>query len=247
VELKLDLSLANRFPNADELYVLGTSPTFPVFAFGAPNLSKERQLGLSPSVGFQSRWITGELSGFSNWIEDYVYFSPELAADGSLAYEVTIRGAYPRYNYGPISAWFYGADGSVTLAPERPVSFQAVVSVVRGRNQDASVFLVGIPSDRLLLNLNAEKEDWGRAQLSTELVAKQSLVDESLDFAPTPDGYVLLHASVSKDWMLGGNQGTLSLYGSNLLNQSYRNYMSLLRYYADEKGRDIRLALSYQF
>lgn len=247
LELKLDLSLANRFPNADELYMLGTAPTFPIFAFGDPTLDKERQLGVSPSFGFQTHWLSGEASGFSSWIADYIYFAPERTPDGSLAYEVTIRGAYPRYRYSPIPAYFYGADGSFTLGPELPVSLQAVGSLVRGRNQDTGDFLVGIPSDRLLVHLRWEKENWGQARLTSELVREQSLVDEKLDFAPAPDGYMILHATVSKELMIGENEGSISLIGTNLLNQSYRNYNSLLRYYADEKGRDIRLALRYIF
>ena len=247
MELKLDLSLANRFPNADELYMLGTAPTFPVFAFGDPTLGKETQLGISPTLGFQTHWLSGEVSGFSNWIEDFIYFAPEVAPDGSLAYEVTIRGAYPRYRYSPVPAWFYGVDGSFTVGPELPVSLQVVGSLVRGENQDTGEFLVGIPSDRLLLHLQLEKEDIVRAKLTTELVREQFLADENLDFAPAPDGYMLLHGSLAKDLKFGENEGSISLIGSNLLNQSYRNYNSLLRYYADEKGRDLRLAFSYRF
>ena len=247
MELKLDLSLANRFPNADELYMLGTAPTFPVFAFGDPTLSKERQLGISPTFGFQTEWLSGEISGFSNWIEDFIYFAPEIAPDGSLAYEVTIRGAYPRYRYSPIPAYFYGADGSFTLGPEAVVSLQAVASLVRGINQDTGEFLVGIPSDRLLLHLGWEKESWGQAKLSSEFVRKQFLVDENLDFAPAPDGYMLLHATIGKEVSIGENEGSISVIGTNLLNETYRNYNSLLRYYADEKGRDLRLAFSYHF
>jgi len=43
LDLKLDLSRASRFPAPDELYLIGTAPTLPVFAIGNP-LGLERTL-----------------------------------------------------------------------------------------------------------------------------------------------------------------------------------------------------------
>ena len=39
--LKLNLSSASRFPNVDELYLIGSAPSFPVYAVGDPGLRTE--------------------------------------------------------------------------------------------------------------------------------------------------------------------------------------------------------------
>ncbi|MFT5686328.1 MAG: iron complex outermembrane receptor protein [Myxococcota bacterium] len=47
LDLKLDLSTASRFPNVDELYMLGSAPSFPVYANGHPDLGVETAWGSS--------------------------------------------------------------------------------------------------------------------------------------------------------------------------------------------------------
>ena len=39
----------------------------------------------------------------------------------------------------------------------------------------------------------------------------------------------------------------MSVVGQNITNQVYREYTSLLRYYADQPSRDIRLQVGFQF
>ena len=75
-------------------------------------------------------------------------------------------------------------------------------------------------------------------------MGRQSRVDPAADFAPAPDAYLLLGARVETTVDLPRRALRLGLEGSNLLNTAYRDYTSLLRYYADEPGRDLRLRLA---
>jgi len=82
--------------------------------------------------------------------------------------------------------------------------------------------------------------------LNVEIVAAQSLVDPTLDFADPPPGYVLLGAGINA--VLGRkNKVRVGVDATNILNTSYRDYTSLLRYYADRPGRDIRLRAGMNF
>ena len=47
LDVKLDLSTATRFPNVDELYILGYAPTAPVYASGYPHW-KPKPCGMAP-------------------------------------------------------------------------------------------------------------------------------------------------------------------------------------------------------
>ena len=67
-----------------------------------------------------------------------------------------------------------------------------------------------------------------------------------LDFAPAPPGYMLLGAGVQA--VVGRrNPVRVGLDAHNLLNTTYREYSSLIRYYADRPGRDIRLRVGMDF
>jgi outer membrane receptor protein involved in Fe transport len=61
-------------------------------------------------------------------------------------------------------------------------------------------------------------------------------------FTPPPPGYVLLDASARTTVLDGKVQVGLEV--KNLLNQRYRDSMSLLRFFADQPGREIWLRLS---
>jgi iron complex outermembrane receptor protein len=132
LEARLDLSSATRFPNADELYMNGSAPTSPVYALGSPGLGPETTWGASPTLGLRAAWLEAEASTYANYIDDYVYFAPELGADGAPRVDVTIQGSFPRFSFRPIDALFYGADGGLTLGPERLLQLRLQGAVVRG-------------------------------------------------------------------------------------------------------------------
>ena len=80
-----------------------------------------------------------------------------------------------------------------------------------------------------------------------DAVARQSRTDPRTDYVPSPEGYVLLGANAEATLPLRERELRVGLEGTNLLNRSYRDYTSLLRYYADQPGRDMRLWLGMDF
>jgi iron complex outermembrane receptor protein len=75
-------------------------------------------------------------------------------------------------------------------------------------------------------------------------VARQSRVDPRADVAPAPAGYALLGASASVGLRQGAALWRVQVEGRNLLNARYREYTSLMRYYANQPGRDLLVRLS---
>jgi iron complex outermembrane recepter protein len=249
LDLKLDLSSASRFPNVDELYLIGSAPSFPVYALGNPNLGVETSWSASSTLGLRLPWVSAEVSGFGSWIDRYIYFSPDRNPDGSLHYDVTIRGTWPTYGYQPIDAVVYGVDGGAQLGPEFLVGLDVRGAMVRAQRADTGEHLIGTPPDHLSVTGAVRPRIRGPVQdielaVTTDLVARQSRTDPTADFAPAPDGVVLLGASARAEVDLGSRSLRVGLEGRNLLNQSYREYTSLLRYYADQPGRDLRLRIA---
>ena len=251
LEIKVDLSTASRFPNIDELYMLGSAPSFPVYATGLPELGVETAWGSSITTGLRVSMLEAEASFYGQLVDDYIYFSPTLNDDGAPRYDVTIRGTWPSWSYRAIQARFYGVDGSVSLAPYSVIGLEARGGLVRAEDRASGDQLIGTPSDHLLLALVGRPAPFGAVQelalrATVDLVASQSLVDPAQDFAPPPPGYTLLGASI--DATIGRRQTIrVGIDAHNLLNTAYREYTSLLRYYADQPGRDIRLRIGNDF
>ncbi|MEC7241222.1 MAG: hypothetical protein VXW32_08270, partial [Myxococcota bacterium] len=180
-----------------------------------------------------------------------IYFSPVLNELGNPKVETTIRGAYPGWDFRPINAQFLGVDGYVDLGPTAPVGLKVLGGLVRSEDAETGNHLVGTPADYLSLAFVARAPSLGAVDelevgVGVELVASQSRVDPALDFAPPPPGYALLGASLSATV---GHKRPLrvGVDAHNLLNARYRDYSSLIRYYADQPGRDIRLRAGMDF
>ena len=252
LDAKLDLSSASRFPAVDELYLLGAAPSLPVYALGNPGLGVETTWGASPTLGLRTPWVEAEASGYGNLVEDFIYFAPALDPAGDPAFTVTIDGAWPEYAVRPIPALFYGGDGFVDLGPQEFVGLRVQGSVVRGIHRTSGDHLVGVPGDSAAGVLCVRPPPPGSVQdweigLRADLVGKQSRVDPTHDLAPAPDAVVLYGAHASAEIARAGRIWRIGLSASNLLDTAMREYTSLLRYYADQPGRDVRARVGLEF
>lgn len=250
--LKVDLSTASRPPSPDEQYLNGTSPTFPVLGLGKPDLEPESTYSTSVTSSYQSERIAAEASGYANFISDYIYFAPAIDEAGEPIFDVLIRGSFPRFVTRPIDAVFYGADGGVVIRPVPSLEVGAQVSMVRARNLSDGGFLVLVPSDRLrgsaqYTHASADGTESVFASLAGTLVARQTRFDSAAELASPPDGYFLVDAEIGGQTQIGEQTVKLAVVGTNLLDARYRDYTSLLRYFADQPGLQIMLRLSLHF
>ena len=74
----------------------------------------------------------------------------------------------------------------------------------------------------------------------SETVTQES---EIFDFTDAPNGYFILNLAWRFKWKNFGG----SIAVENLLNNSYRDYLNEMRYFADELGRNIRFTINYRF
>jgi iron complex outermembrane receptor protein len=249
---KIDLSMASRFPNPDEQYLNGTSPTFPVYGLGQPTLGKETTYGAAVTTALHNGWIVAELSLYGNFIDDYIYFAPEIGPDGLPVLDVLSRGVFPRFRTRPIDAVFYGFDGGLAVTPIRELELSGQVSVVRARNQDDDSYLVFVPADQARLAVTLRPADVAGfsnvfVSLAATGVRRQDRFDINADFVPPPPGYVLLGAELGAEKKMGQQVFKFSIEGKNLLGTRYRDYTSLDRYFADEPGWALLFRMSLSF
>jgi iron complex outermembrane recepter protein len=240
--LKGDLSIAQRAPNPDEQYLNGTAPTFPVLGLGDPDIKPETSYATSLTLGWASDRVTAEASAFASYIADYVYFAPAIDANGQPIFDVLIRGAFPRFVTRGVDAVFYGADGGIAAKVSSELEVGAQASLVRAKNVDDHSFLVFVPPDRYRGSITYRPNDLWRsprklfASVTGTYVTQQKRFDLAADFAPPPDAYFLLGAELGFETCFGHQTARFALQGSNLTNSRYRDYTSLMRYFADEPG-----------
>ena len=252
LDFKLDVSNANRFPNIDELYLIGSAPTYPVYAIGSPDLGVERTTNITGTLGLRLWWLETELSAFASRFKNYVNFAPERQPDGSLHYDVTIQGTWPRYSFKAVDASTFGLDGRIDLGPEAPVGFVLNGATVRAQELGSEYQLIGTPPDSVSAEMIGRPALWHATEntelaMSIDAVRRQHLSDPQADFAPPPDGYYLIGARAETQLKLRRQTLNVGVLGYNLLNETYREYTSLIRYYADMPGRDIRVRVGVDF
>lgn len=250
--LKGDLSIAQRAPNSDEQYINGAAPTFPVLALGKPDIGPETTYASSVTLGYTAEDVKAEASAYVNLINDYIYFAPAVDAAGMPVFDVTIRGTFPRFITKPIDALFYGADGGIEWAPVKQLELGFQGSLVRGKERGTGSPLVFVPADHYRASVTYHPPDGGGLEnnyvtVTGQAVARKTSYDIAADFIPPPHAYFLLGAEIGTELSVADQRVRFALQGANLTNARYRDYTSLMRYFADEPGWQVWLRMSLFF
>lgn len=250
--LKLDLSTASRPPNPDEQYLNGTAPSLPVFGLGQPNLRAETTYSASLSASYASERVTAELSAFASYIQDYISFAPAIGPDGRPVFDVLVRGTFPRFVTRGGDAVFHGADGGVSARPARWLELAVQAAVVRARNVRDGTYLVFVPADRARTSITVGRDGvLGLHRVSASVagsyVARQSRFDPLADLAPPPAAFFTAETSLGLETRAGGHVIKVALVATNVFGTRYREYTSLMRYFADQPGRQIMLRLTFSY
>jgi iron complex outermembrane receptor protein len=124
---------------------------------------------------------------------------------------------------------------------------EANASALYAKDLLTALFLYGIPSNRFTISLKQKFRDLKLLQgsnisLNSSFVSRQSQSPQEYDFSTTPSAYFLLNLSTATELVKIPLHFQLSL--NNLLNSTYRDYLSRYRYFADEPGIHLRLNIS---
>lgn len=244
VGLRFNLSSAFRPPHVSELYSEGLHHGAAAIELGDPALGSERALkGVLDAQASAGR-VRIDATLHAALIDDFIYLRP----DGT---RLTIRGAFPVFRYVATDAWVTGADLAVRVRLARGLAWHLRGSTVRGRDLGRDEWLFQMPSDRVEqeLRLNRPRGAWTElaAGAISGIVGRQQRIPEALDFAAPPGGYHLLGftASAARPW--GTGEIRFGLRAANALNMAYRDYLDRFRYYADARGLDVSLWITYRF
>ena len=200
------------------------------------------------------------LTLYSHYIENYIFDRP-IGVFG------TIRGPSPAFIFDQTDALFLGADYSLQKEFEKNITGIFGFSYLWSRNISENIPLINQPPISTSLEIKWDQGKVWKFETSKWIIRysytflqyqaprtilPQSLIDgtkkittdsEIFDFIDAPRDYFLLDISWNFKWKnFSGSIGV-----QNLLNNSYRDYLNEMRYFADEPGRNIFFTLNYSF
>lgn len=234
-----------RAPNVNERFAQGVHHGSAQYELGDTSLVPERKTGLEASVRHAgARWQL-ELTGFTNWLDGFIYLRPRDPV-------FTLRGTFPAYVYAQADARMRGVELLAGWSPTDALSFQSGLSLVRGTFADGSGPLYDLPADRL--TLSARYTGTSRAlrawhvELGTVLVRNQDQVPDTTVYNLPTDGYALVNAEIGATHLpMFGAPVDVVLAVRNVFDVRYRDYLSRYRLFADDPGRDVVLRLRVPF
>ena len=230
-----------------------------VIHLDASNVEAEKGYKLINELQVNKDENTHTIILYSHYIQNYIFDRP-YAVIG------TIRGPMPVFIFDQADALFAGVDYSWKRDWSQVISGELSLSYLWSLNVGENQSLINQAPIRLNFDLNWHQTNLWKFESSTlslhpsytfqqfqapSTVSPESLIDGSVDiseddnfdFADAPDGYFLLDLSWTVRWQ--NLSGSISVV--NALNNSYRNYLNEMRYFADEPGRNIRFTLNYFF
>ncbi len=236
------LAKAWRPPAINELFSFGVHHGSASFEKGDRNLKEESSINFTSGISKTNGKLTGEISAYLNHIDNYIYLKPALLP------VLTIRGAFPAFNYVQVNARFTGADFLTQYQFNKFFKTAIKYSLVRAYNLANNKHLEFIPPDKLSLILQANLNDSKKIKntsidFTINHYAKQWRVLPSQDYAPTPNAAILLNIDLSSQINIGKSHFNLSLSCLNTFNTRYRDYLNRFRYYTDETGRNFIVRL----
>jgi iron complex outermembrane receptor protein len=209
-----------------------------------------------------------EISGYVNYIFNYIYLKPRGVTENT-------RGIFPYFRYTQTDASFIGADVSFNYSFTRRLKLSTRVSLLRAEDQTNDDYLIFIPSNRAEISMRYDalslwslvnpyveaKLKYVAKQLRAPRVvpirdiieAKEQGIDlfetdnRNFDFVDSPDDYFLAGLSAGVSMPIQDARFDFRISIDNLANQAYREYTNRMRYYADEIGGNLSIALKFVF
>lgn len=261
-----NIGLASRAPNVNELYSDGLHHGAAAIEIGDPDLNLEQSLKTIHTLTFSKHEKWGfEISGYYHHIDNFIYLKPQSEP------RLTIRGAFPVYNYVQTDASIWGFDAGGRANVVANLFWETTFSTVHGTNRANDQHLLYMPADRwknallytipvigsvtdIELKLTG-LQVWEQKRTIMNSIAPGETYESELaynfaifeDYLPPPPGYFLTEFEAGLSLSKGVETLKFHVAMRNIFNVSYRDYLNRMRYYADDMGRNFEIRIKYQF
>ncbi len=241
---RFNLNIANgwRAPAVNELYSNGLHHGVGAIERGNPNLKTEYCTNIIGSWQLDYEKIRAEVTAYYYYFRNFIYYLPGQHP------ELTIRGAFPVFNYTQNNASISGSDILLGYSITKKLSLKSRAMWVRGRNRDINQPLIYMPADRYETSLTFKLRDRKNVkdiylEPTWLFVDRQYRIPVASDFVAPPDAYHLFGLNIGTTLKIKKQPFILTLSVNNAANAVYRDYLDRFRYFNDAQGRNVTIRL----
>jgi iron complex outermembrane recepter protein len=241
---KFNLNLANgwRAPAVNELYSNGLHHGVGAIERGDPNLKTEYCTNVITTAIIEYKNFRAEGTAYYYHFTNFIYYLPGERP------ELTIRGAFPVFNYKQNNASISGGDILVNYSITPHMSIKQRGMWVRGTNRDLNQPLIYMPADRYETALiftfkNKVKLKDTYIEPTWMYVCRQYRVPAGTDFVAPPAAYHLFGLNAGTTFKIKKQPFIVTLSVNNAANTIYRDYLDRFRYFNDAQGTNVTLRL----
>ena len=239
---RLNVAQGFRAPDLAELFSNGPHPGTSRFERGDANFVREQNLQTDFGIRYIKNGfsISGEV--FYNHINNYIFFSPT----DERVEDLTV------WTFEQADARLYGGELELLYQPSAAkwVNFGTSYSMVIGQRRSDDTFLPYIPAFQWAQNVDFRLKNIGRIQRPYISLLGSFVFDQNRA-APLEEatpGYYLLGLNIGGNIQVANNILDVYISGTNLLNQTYLDHMSLFRPFGiNQLGRNIALNVRIPF
>ena len=251
LKLTYNLGYATRNPAINELYSFGLHQGVSGIEQGNPQLQSEQSLKMT--FDFEGHWTqktSFKAIFYYQNIANYIVLTPQKEI------RLTIRGAFPVFEYEQTQVHIYGFDLSTQVVLKPKLNLTLAYNFIRGEDWAAKKPLINVPSNIITsslgyklpsLKIGQKETESIEFKINTRYIFKQSHLLEDQDFVRPPDAYHLINLKTATAIQLDKLYLRVWLQIDNLFNVSYRDYLNRQRYFADDLGINAVLGLSLKF
>ena len=250
-------SMASRAPNPSELFSDGLHHAIARIELGDLRFKSEIGHKTDLTYTFESERFNFSVNPFHNLIQDFILIEPTGLRE-------TIRGNFQVWEYRQTEVQLFGVDIDASYNLNKALKFTHQLSLVKGYERGNNLPLINMPPVNTKNQISYSNQKLNNLKLSLEseyVFAQNEYPDnnfevyipvlettETLDISTPPNTYHLLKLNGSMDFKVSKTASLkVGLEITNLLNSSYRSYLNLLRYYADDLGRNFLLNLKLNY
>jgi iron complex outermembrane receptor protein len=229
-----------RVPNLSELTSNGMHGNR--YEIGNENLSPENSFETDLSMHYHGEFLSFDLAGFYNQINDYIFISPTT--------DTTSTGV-GIYRFSQTNATLYGGEAGIHFHPKSLpwLHIEGTYSSVIGKQENGN-YLPFIPAQKFRYEIRAEREKIGFLKKpSIKLSALTALKQRNPSpYETATNGYTLVNFSVNTDFHISRQILNFGISVNNIFDTQYFDHLSTLQplnYY--NQGRNISVSLKVPF
>jgi iron complex outermembrane receptor protein len=256
-KLFFNYSLASRAPNPSELFSEGLHHSASRIELGDLRFNSEVGHKFALTLQNNNKNFSFSMQPYINTINDFIVIEP-------VDVRQTIRGNFQVWEYRQTNAQLIGVDIDASYPINEKLKLNHQFSLVKGYDRSKDEPLINMPPANFKNEIVYKNSEYNNLRISLqsayvfrqnefpnnnfEVYIPQTETNEIVDFSTPPNAYHLLNFNSSIDFKTSNKTAlTVGLEISNLLNTSYRNYLSRLRFYADDLGRNFLLTFKLNY